>query len=644
MANHPEVPDDEVDLGELVAGLWAYRAVTALVTTVAVVGGGWYALNAEKVYQADAVFQLEDSKSSGLSLPSEMGGLAALAGLGGITDEGNILFDRIHGREFIEEIDTAAALREDEFFNSYDPDAQDPLWKAVIKWAIGYRSDELDPDQVAEKNVVDNFRKNVLVEETENGALTISVEHTDPTRAADIANIVMDRIVTLREFETETRQTRELSYLSETLADTLREMESTQARLKNFAIENSTLSLEALGAGSVALDEIRNRLDRAIGLQEAADALLDVLNRGETGPDAYARLRQSHPIIDDVEFRRVLGLSEIISEFSWPDKDLLDAVATTLKDRRERIEREKERLEGEAISYANAAEQLATLEREANIAEASYTVLIEQVKAQSLLAGYEGETAKVFERAVPPLAPSKPNRMLVLAGSLALGLFVGSGFALAFATRKGVFFSKRSLVEELNPLASVSARGMRRHNGRSLQAVRAQLEAKGNPVLSEIAIALRNSTSDCAVVLGGGAKCRAKSAAFAVGTVVAKGGRKVAIVDLSSTAAASQSAEAGESFWTEVQSEGAVRECAFTKGERNIDLLSSRDYDAAMKELVESADIVIFSAETPVAEVAATALSGTNPTTVLLARPKRTSKSLIHRLGSLKLPTVMMLE
>ena len=644
MANHPEVADDEIDLGELVAGLWAYRGVTALVTALAIVVGGWYALNAEKHYQGTAVFQLEDSKSSGLSLPGEIGGLAALAGLGGVVSEGNILFDRIHGREFIAEIDAVANLRDDEFFNGYDPDAQEPLWKAVIKRAIGYTSADLDPDQVAEQNVVKSFRKYVLVEETENGAMTINVEHTDPARAAFVANIVMDKIVSQLEFDTETRQTRELSYLSETLADTLREMESTQARLKNFAIENSTLSLEALAAGSVALDEIRNRLERATGLQEAADALLDALNRGETGPDSYARLRQSHPIIDDVEFRRVLGLSEIISEFNWPDADLLRAVAATLNDRRERIEREKERLEGEAIIYANAAERLSTLEREAKIAEASYTVLIEQVKAQSLLAGYRGETAKVFERAVPPLDPSKPNRMLILAGSLALGLFVGSGFALFFATRKGVYFARRSMVEDLDPQTSIPAKGMKRFNGRSLQAVRAQLDSKSNPALSEIAIALRNGPSDYAVVLGGGAKCRAKSAAIAIATVVAKGGRKVAIVDLSAGAGASQNAEAGDRFWAEVQSEGGVLEFSFIRAERNIDLLSSHDYDPAMKELAQSADIVIFSAETPVAEVAASALSGLKPTAVLLARPKRTSKSLINRLGSLTLPTIMLLE
>jgi hypothetical protein len=234
--------------------------------------------------------------------------------------------------------------------------------------------------------------------------------------------------------------------------------------------------------------------------------------------------------------------------------------------------------------------------------------------------------------------------MLILAGSLALGLFVGSGIALVLATRKGVYFARRSLIEDLNPLASVSAKGLKRYNGRTLQAVRSHLESKGNPALSEVAIALRNSESNCAVVLGGGARCQARSAAIAISTAVAKGGRKVAIVDLSRDQRSSQNTEAGDRHWAEVQSEGAVSEFAFTKGESNLDLLSSHDYDAAIKELLEGVDVAIFSAETPVSEVAATALTGLNPTAVLLARAKRTSKSLINRLGTLKLPTIMLLE
>ena len=44
-------------------------------------------------------------------------------------------------------------------------------------------------------------------------------------------------------------------------------------------------------------------------------------------------------------------------------------------------------------------ETYAKLEREAKIAEATYTVLIEQVKAQSMIAGFRPDNTEVYEYA-----------------------------------------------------------------------------------------------------------------------------------------------------------------------------------------------------------------------------------------------------
>lgn len=644
MADIQEIRDDEIDLGELFASLWAYKSVIGVITAGAIFAGGFYALNAEKIYTGSAVFQLEDSSRSGLSLPSEISGLAALAGLGGVVNEGNTLFDRISGRAFIIDLDAAVDLKGDDYFNTYDPTAEDPLWKAVIKRAIGYQSDDLDPEQVVERNIVEAFRENVTVEETKNGSLSIKVDHTDPVRAAAIANAILDQVVTLTERDTEAKQGSQLSYLSETLADTLREMDDAQARLKNFAIENSTLSFEALAAGSVALDEVRNQLDRATALRDAANALLDAIDQGKADAENYTQLRQSYPIIDDVEFRRVLGLSEIMSEFSWPDRQLLGAVAATLADRRDRIEREMGRLETEAIAYANAAEEQAALERDAKVAEASYTVLIEQVKAQSLLAGYRGETAKIFERAVPPLVPSQPNRKLILALAAVLGIFVGSGVALVLSLRKGVVFSKRALHDELQPTATVSASRLRKLNGKNLQDARALLARIQNRSLSEIAITLRDHTKPHVVVLGGGAKCTARAAAFAVAVTVAGSGRRVAVVDLSRTGSAENPDDTEKGLWRELQSGDGVVELGFSGGRENIDLLASPKYAEAIKTVSDNYDLVLYSAETPLAEMCAAGLADLEPKAILVGRPKATAKALIHKLRGLKLPTILLLE
>ena len=54
------------------------------------------------------------------------------------------------------------------------------------------------------------------------------------------------------------------------------------------------------------------------------------------------------------------------------------------------------------LNLTHLVEELAKLTREAKIAEATYTVLIEQVKAQSLVAGFKPDTFKIYELPTPP--------------------------------------------------------------------------------------------------------------------------------------------------------------------------------------------------------------------------------------------------
>lgn len=644
MADAPEVQDDEIDLGELFASLWAYKLLIGVVTASAIVAGGFYALNAEKTYTGEAVFKLEDKDETGLSLPSGVSGLSALAGLGAIAEEGNVLFDRVRGRVFITALDETVDLRGDPYFNSYNPNPEDPLWKALIKSAIGYESASQDPDRIVERNIVENFRENLIIEETENGAMSVKIDHTDPERAAAIANAVMDQVIEETRRDRETTQDGQLAYLSETLADTLAEMEKAQARLKNFAISNSTLSIESLARGSVALDEIRNRLERARELSAAANALLEAVESGRTNDETYAQLRTEHPIVDDVEFRRVLGISEIISEFTWPDREVLAAVSATLEDSRQRIAREQSRLEDEAINYASSAEEQAALQREAEIAEASYTVLIEQVKAQSLLAGYTSETAKIFERATPPLSPSKPNRILVVALAAVLGLFVGSVTALVLSLRKGVLYSRRAFLDEFEPTYALSAAKLAKFNGKGLTAIRDRLAKAKTGDLTEIAVILRRLGSRYAVVVGGDAKATARTTALTAAVSVANSGPKVAVIDLAGPKSTNDVGTTAKEHWAEVQSSEGVTELAFLGGRANVDLLASSKFDDAVAAALDKYELVVFSADSSIAEMSAIGLSGLDPTLLLVGRPRRTSKALVHQLRSLKLPSILLLE
>ena len=116
------------------------------------------------------------------------GELGALASLAGLNSKGqasnNEVFERAQGREFIIDMKTKFSIDQDIYFNKYDPNYKDPLWKATIKKIIGWQKTELEKNAIIESNVLRNYRKNVLFELTKSGTIEISVTHTDRQKAS----------------------------------------------------------------------------------------------------------------------------------------------------------------------------------------------------------------------------------------------------------------------------------------------------------------------------------------------------------------------------------------------------------------------------------------------------------------------------
>ena len=194
-------------------------------------------------------------------------------------------------------------------------------------------------------------------------------------------------------------------------------------------------------------------------VNEIADLLFIIQNIIESGnldDKSYEALKSSHPLVDDLDFRRILGMSETISAWTWPDIATVDAVSTTLRDRTNRLNVDIAKIEENAKIYATSAEELAAYTRDAKIAEATYTVLIEQVKSQSLAAGFQPETFKVYEYATPPLAPSSPKRNLILALGLVLGLFLGCARINEFNKKECLLHKICSSLKRRHDLAAKS--------------------------------------------------------------------------------------------------------------------------------------------------------------------------------------------
>ena len=158
-----------------------------------------------------------------------------------------------------------------------------------------------------------------------------------------------------------------LSYLAGTLADALEDMESAQSKLKEYALQNSTAAQENFVTGSVRLDTLRVEKREAEDFMTVLQRLQELVESENLDAETYEALRASFPIVDDVNFRRILGMSETISAWRWPSLETIQQVSDTLKDRSKRLDVEIADNEENAKLYASSAEELAKLTREAKL-------------------------------------------------------------------------------------------------------------------------------------------------------------------------------------------------------------------------------------------------------------------------------------
>ena len=628
--------DDEIDLRELFITLWAYKLFIAGTCALGIVFGGYYALNADKEFTSAAIFKLDQAKSGGISLGGELGALASIAGFGGGLAATILPTDQVTGRIFIEKLDAKLNFQADPYFNTYNPNSVDPIWKSLIKSAIGWQKSSTDVQEAIWQGIVAKYSKTIVLDETLDGSVKIVVTHVNSQRAAEIANAIMNEVISNTKIKKDTEQDQQLSYLSNTLARALSDLEVSQSNLKEFALENSALPLESFAAGSLQLDALREQLSRTSELHEAVAALSLMLQNKTTDQKNYMALRQQFPIVDQVEFRRVLGQNEIISSWSWPEASSVDAVFDTLSERKSRLQSQISASQIAAERSGLALETYAKLEREAKIAEATYTVLIEQVKAQSMVAGYRPDKTEVYEYASASINPSAPKRSLILALGAVLGLFVGAALSLVLALRRGVYYSKNSLKTGAQAGLSASVRTLLPLRNKSLNNINTMLVKKPRPVLRDMAVEIHKSGATQVVVTSSRSKLLGKDAARALASYMQSDTMKIAVIDFSSRAKKLDINDEILSVGSFLISEHTDHTSVLRPdGDvAAMELLGQKDFLENIQSLNSTFDLVFLCADNDDAISLLSALEGQKTFHVTLARTKNTKSATLVQMRS----------
>ena len=627
MSQNPNFEDGEFDLGELLAALWAHKFLVILVTGLSIILAGYYVINAEKKFTARAIFQISQSNpGSNFSFPKDMGALASIAGIktAGGSSSLESLLERVDGREFILNFNNKHSIDQDPYFNTYNPDHEDPTWKATLKKLIGWQKSQREKNAIFEHNIVVNYRKNIgFSKAKKSDTITISVTHVDPLKAANYANNIMEEVKLLVETDSVEAQKSQMNYLSETLADALLEMETAEKNLKNYALENSALAEEIFISDSLKLDQIRMEKRKVIEISRLLTVIESLVKTGNLDRSSYESLQSNHPLVADIDFRRIMGMSETVSAWSWPKIKTIEAVSATLKDKSKRLEMEIKNIEDDAKLYATSAEDLGKFKREAKIAEATYIVLIEQVKSQSLAAGFQPETFKVFEFATPPLSASSPQIKQVLAIGTVLGIFIGIVLALINAQRRGVYNTRSAMIFDANAGLALRSKSIRRLSRKSISDIISHVSRNRIMILDEAAVKLSNEK--VVYVINSGGRPSASDAARLLATQSAQSGRSVVLCDTTGQSA-KYIKESASTTGSEFSIFGAGENISLLTNLNDSYFFTSQKFNTTVKELTERFDQVFVCSNNSNAQLGLMALKEFPYATVLVAGLRRTKK------------------
>lgn len=629
--------EDEIDLRELFLTLWAYKFLIAFICALSIVYSGYIVLNTDKKYTSTAIFRLDKGVDNNVAFNSQFGTIAKITGLSSNIDNENLSKDLLNGRIFIEKLDSKLNFQSDTYYNTFDPNSVDPTWKSIIKRAIGWQKPLTDPQEAIWQGIVNTYNNSIVIEETKSGSTKIMVTHMNPQRASEIANVIMTEIISSTRNKRNTEQDQRLSYLSNTLAEALSDLEISQSNLKEFALKNSALPLESFAAGSLQLEALREQLSRTSELHEAVAALAIMLKNKTTSHSNYLALRKSFPIIDQVEFRRVLGQNEIISSWSWPEANSVGGVFNTLSDRKIRLEAQINALQIDAKRLGLEVEAYAKLERDAKIAEATYTVLIEQVKAQSMAVGYRPDKTEIYEYAAASMRPTSPKRNMILALGATLGLFLGAALSLVLARQRGVYFSKNSLKTGAQARFTGGIRALLPLRNKTLNELNLILLKNPRIILRELAVEINKNAAAQVVITSSRAKMTANDVARALSSYMQSDTMKIALIDFSSKVKKSDNNSKKPSIGSFIVEE-RMKHLSVLKpaGDFEVtEMITQRDFWQNIQSLNSSFELIFLCADNSNAISLLSALEGKKTLHITLARTKKTKSAILTQMRSL---------
>lgn len=518
--------EGEVDLRELLSAVLSQWLVIGLLAALFAGLFGYYAFRmAVPQYQSTAVFEMPDA--AGASGLSDVVPLAGLLGGGANAAAANVR-DMIAGRDFILEVAEDLDLRAD---GSFNPWLRPPGGLFAILIRLGISEMPEITDLLVDSTIVTAYRDKVLLEETEDGALIVRVTHHNRVVAADLANAVVRKVLAKdRESKIKEQRSR-IGYLSSELAAAQLELDEAVAQVQAFAVGKNIASAEELFLQSQQLVRLRDREQEISERLAGLEALLAYLQAPPAERGGVAALLEQYQALQERDTLLALGEPRTPAAWTALPPSLIANTISGQRTRLAQVERSLANVEEEAALTAQNAGELATLEREVKVKTATFEVITQQFKEQSLLSGFELSEGKIFETAVPALNPVSPKKLVLLVAGAFLGAVLGVCFALLRNVSRGRVHSRRGLQGVLGPAARLFARDrLPSFRGRKPLNILRGTKDIGSPEQSALSFALNSEGTP--IVSTAATKREATGLAFLVAGQMVDAQSKTVVVDL----------------------------------------------------------------------------------------------------------------
>jgi succinoglycan biosynthesis transport protein ExoP len=346
-----------------------------------------------------------------------------------------------------------------------------------VKRSIGLDSDAqdqamIDRDVALERIAVEALlqRMTAYREDVAN-VITLTISSEDPNKAARIANAIADTFIAT----SQEARARSIAIALQLLQDRLKElktqaMESDRA-LQNYRMDNNVVnsdrSLPVFDQLLTELLSISSELTKArVNLAETQARLERVRSKGGGGVEATAvtgALNDSVIVKLRTQYLDLQGKALEIQSRVEPGHEALTKIHRQMDDLQAAIRAEDERLAASEYENAKAREEelaatmqrlineskkrsqsqvtMRDLESSAEVSRSLHSSLLQ--KFQEISAAHTQEIGvqdvRIVTRAAPPLQRSPNRGLLVLAGSIAVGLFLGAGVVVGKEWMADVF-------------------------------------------------------------------------------------------------------------------------------------------------------------------------------------------------------------